>query len=197
MPRTGLTPQEIRKKAVEITVNKMRLLGFDKVRLTDIAHEMGISHAALYNHFPSKEALLDTVSELWLADIDDTLAKITESDMPPDEMIHLWFLALHRMKRERVLTDIELFKAFDVASANMRPFISAHLNNMKQMLEKIIKKAAYAGIIAAGHEETAMHVLFEGTMSFHHPNLVAEFSERDRENKLEVLIDTLLKGLAQ
>ena len=37
MPRTGLTAAEIKKKACDATVVKMREEGFEKVRLTDIA----------------------------------------------------------------------------------------------------------------------------------------------------------------
>ena len=41
MPRTGLTALEIKNKAVEATMVKMRQVGFDKVRLTDVAKKLG------------------------------------------------------------------------------------------------------------------------------------------------------------
>ena len=70
MPRTGLTASEIRQKAIDATMARMREDGFDKVRLTDIARELGLSHAALYAHFADRTALLDAVSEQWLSAID-------------------------------------------------------------------------------------------------------------------------------
>ena len=39
MPRTGSTAVEIREKAIDAAVASMREDGFDKVRLTDSAHE--------------------------------------------------------------------------------------------------------------------------------------------------------------
>ena len=63
MPRTGLTASEIKEKAIDLTIEKMRANGFDKVRLTDVAKSLGVSHAALYSHFKDKTALFDAVSE--------------------------------------------------------------------------------------------------------------------------------------
>ena len=59
MPRTGLSPEKARQRAVEIAVARIRENGFVKLRLADVAREMGVSHAALYAHFRDKAALLD------------------------------------------------------------------------------------------------------------------------------------------
>ena len=59
MPKTGLSAAEIRDKAIEVTVEQMRRHGFDRVRLVDIAKDLGVSHAALYSHFADRRALLD------------------------------------------------------------------------------------------------------------------------------------------
>ena len=66
MPKTGLTAAEIRDKALDVTIEQIRRYGFDKVRLVDIAKDLGVSHAALYTHFADRGALLDAVSERWL-----------------------------------------------------------------------------------------------------------------------------------
>ena len=76
MPRTGLTAEEIKAKSIELTIATMRKEGFDKVRLTDIAKALGVSHAALYSHFKDKTDLLDAVSDRWLIKIDEELATI-------------------------------------------------------------------------------------------------------------------------
>ena len=47
MPRTGLTADQIKERAVEAALVRMREVGFEKVRLTEIAKELGVSHAAL------------------------------------------------------------------------------------------------------------------------------------------------------
>jgi AcrR family transcriptional regulator len=37
MPRTGLSPEEIQEKAIDSAIARMREVGFERVRLTDIA----------------------------------------------------------------------------------------------------------------------------------------------------------------
>ncbi len=51
MPRTGMTAQQIRAKAIDITLACMRKHGFEKVRLSDVAKDLGVSHPAHYAHF--------------------------------------------------------------------------------------------------------------------------------------------------
>ena len=87
MPRTGLTSEEIKEKALQITEEKIRHYGFEKFRLTDIAKELKVSHAALYNHFPDKAALLDAISERWLTRMDTILKLITQKKASPRQLI--------------------------------------------------------------------------------------------------------------
>src|SRR5205085_2000141 len=116
MPRTGLTAEQIKEKAIEATLTKMREVGFEKVRLTDIAKELGVSHAALYMHFKDKSELLDAVSKIWLLELDETLESICRKRKDPCQKIHDWALAIHRAKLKKVRLDPELYNAFDMAS---------------------------------------------------------------------------------
>src|ERR1700759_2718896 len=107
MPKTGLSPDEIREKAIASTIARMRRHGFEKVSLVDVAADLGLSHAALYSYFADKAALLDAVSERWLRAMDDELEKIVHRDRDPLLKIHDWFMRLHQMKREKVQHDPE------------------------------------------------------------------------------------------
>ena len=80
MPRTGLAPAEIKSKAVEAAMTLMRQEGFDKVRLTDIARQLGVSHAALYLHFEDKRDLVFQVCEETFSKLVAELASL-ESDV--------------------------------------------------------------------------------------------------------------------
>ncbi len=70
MPRTGLTSEQLKAKAIDCAIAQMKLVGFQRVTLSDIAKDLGVSHAALYGHFADKSALFDAVSERWLLKID-------------------------------------------------------------------------------------------------------------------------------
>ncbi len=116
MPRTGRTAQETRTRAIDATLAHMRRHGFDRVRLSDVARDLGVSHAALYAHFADKAALLDAVTERWLAETRAALEEVRLRDGEPASGVENCFVTLYRLKRERVRRDPEAHRAFDVAA---------------------------------------------------------------------------------
>lgn len=196
MPKTGLTSEEIKEKALQIAEEKIRYYGFEKFRLTDIAKELKVSHAALYNHFPDKAALLDAISERWLNRMDYTLELITKKETSPRQLIIEWFLKYHELKKEKVLNDPELFKSFNMAAELLKPFILQHLYNLNEQLLVLVQKAIAAGEIHGESPEKIVQLLLEATVSFHHPRMVLDHKDEQRDVLLQKLVDVLLGGLA-
>ncbi|MDF2565899.1 MAG: transcriptional regulator, TetR family [Massilibacillus sp.] len=195
MPKTGLTSEKIKEKALQIAEEKIRYYGFEKFRLTDIAKELKISQAALYNHFPDKAALLDAISERWLVQMDNTLELITKQELPPRELIVKWFLKYHELKKEKVLKDPELYKSFNMAAELLKPFIIQHLDSLNQQLLMLVQKAIATGEIRAESPEYLVRLLFEATVSFHHPRMVLDHKDEYREGLLRKLVEVMLEGL--
>lgn len=196
MPRTGLTPSEIQDKAVEIAIEQMRAKGFEKVRLVDVAKEMGISHAALYSHFQDKTALFDAVSERWLVNLDKKQDLLVLEKRDPVQKIRTWFLNLHRMKLEKVKLDPELYKAFDMAAAESKPFIQTHLLNMRKQMSTLVIEAMDQKKLKKKDVNMVTEILITAGAAFTHPKLVAQYCEEDREPLLVQTIEAVLKGLA-
>lgn len=195
MPKTGLTSEEIKEKALQIAEEKIRYYGFEKFRLTDIAKELKISQAALYNHFPDKAALLDAISARWLVQMDSILELITQKKKPPRELIVEWFLKYHELKKEKVLKDPEIYKSFNMAAELLKPFILQHLNNLNQQLLALVQKAIAAGEMCGESPEYWVRILLESTVSFHHPRMVLEYKEEPREALLKDVVEVILAGL--
>lgn len=195
MPRTGLTAEQIKEKAIEATLTKMREVGFEKVRLTDIAKELGVSHAALYTHFKDKSDLLDAVSKLWLDKLDENLESICRERKDPCEKIRDWARAIHRAKVEKVRLDPELFNAFDMASQQFKPFVKRHLENLHRQLLALVGEAVADRKLPNRDAEAMTDIISASVMAFHHPRLVALHIEKERESLLDQVIDSVLKGL--
>ena len=195
MPRTGLTAAEISEKAIDATMAKMREDGFDRVRLTDIARELGVSHAALYAHFADKTALLDAVSERWLREIDERLEAVCRKRRDPTEKILSWMLLLHRAKVTKVLHDPELYKAFDLSTAVQKPFAQRHLDTMHAQLVGLVREAIAKRRLRDADPESMAEVIRESLMAFHHPKLVAQHIGEKREPLLRLVLESVLKGL--
>lgn len=195
MPRTGLSPNEIKNKAIELTIERMRADGFDKVRLVDVAKAIGVSHAVLYSHFANKSSLLDAVSESWLSGIDEELERICQSKKDPITKIHSWFRTLHRMKVEKVRRDPEPYKSFDLAVENQKPFVRRHLEtNQRQMVDLVTEAMATKKMRKANPDKIA-RILREAMSAFGHPKIVAQYIHEERELLLKQTLDVLLRGL--
>ena len=189
MPRTGLSPEEIRTRAVEITLDGMRISGFEKLRLSDVAKALGISHAALYAHFSNKAELFDAVVRAWLEEIEIELVQVSDDALPPHERILAWFETLYRLKRDRVRTDPQVYYAFGRAITHATPAALFHVQTLLAQLERLIVQADFAGDAS----ETAS-LLFEATAAFHYPTLVDKNAEVDRSSRLRTILLALLKG---
>lgn len=196
MPRTGLTAEDIKEKAIEATLAKMREVGFEKVRLTDIARELRVSHAALYSHFKDKSDLLDAVSERWLLSLDELLKSICRRRKDPVDKIHAWALTIHRAKIEKVRHDPELYRAFDMAAEHSKPFVKRHIETMHRQLSGLVTEAIAKRGLSRADPESMTKIILEATAAFHHPRLVAQFIDEPREELLHRVIDCVLVGLA-
>jgi AcrR family transcriptional regulator len=195
MPRTGLSALEIKSKAVDEAAAMMREVGFDKVRLTDVARKLGVSHAALYAHFEDKAALFDAVSERWLTQIDDSLAAICKKRGNPADKIVEWMLAFHRAKLAKVQHDPELYKSFDLTANLKKPYVRRHMETVRGQLVELATEAIAKRRLRGADPEAIATVLFESTMAFHHPKLVAAYAHEAREPVLRAVLDSVLRGL--
>lgn len=196
MPKTGLTQEQIRERAIEHTIARMRKFGYEKVRLSDIAKDMGITHAALYSHFADKAALFDAVSERFICDLDTQLEQVCEDKSIKSSLnrITKWFLVLHRAKREKVQNDPEIYRAFNYSAVIDKEFVKRHLELMNTQLTDLVQRAINDGSIRGTAPAIAM-MLLTATIDFHHPLMVAERTGDNREHLLEQILSAIYNGL--
>ena len=197
MPRTGLTSEQLKEKAIDCAIAQMQLVGFNRVTFSDIAKALGVSHAALYGHFADKAALFDAVSQRWLTKMDSQQEALCTERKSSDALERLvqWFIQLHRMKIQKVKHEPELFKAFNYSAQIEKPFVKKHMATMHRQLSTIVSQAMDSGLIRAKSADTVVALLFEATIGFHHPALVAISVGENRERLLRKLLDTLIDGL--
>lgn len=194
MPKTGLTSDQLKQKAIACTIERMRKFGYEKVRLSDIAKDLGVTHAALYSHFADKAALFDAVTEKWLLDVDEKLAAHCDPSKDPLECITNWCVELHKAKREKVQFDPELYRAFNFCAQIDKPFVQHHISTMRLQLKDLVERALVQKLIRGDAQEIVEQIL-DATTSFHHPSLVVYFIEQDREPELRKLLQVFFRGL--
>ena len=196
MPKTGLTATEIRDKAIDVTIEQMRRYGFDRVRLVDVAKDLGVSHAALYTHFADRGALLDAVSERWVNALEISLETICRKSKDPVAKMHEWFQKLYSAKREKVLNDPELYKSFNAAAEQRKQFYTNHLTHANRQLTRLVEEAVAEKKLAKCPVARTVVLLLEATTSFHNPNLVTQHVHEKREQLLKQVLDAVINGLS-
>ena len=195
MPRTGLTKDQSLRKIIELAEKKIRKSGFKHLKLTQLASELGVSHAALYKHVSSKEALLDLISEKWLLEMDGHLKRISQEPIDAYELLLKWFTTYHKLKLNKVRNDPEIYKTFNMAVEKKKDFVQNHLNELNDQLSQIVEQGKETELYRRFSTAVTVDLLMGSTASFHHPFLVVEQQEKDRIQELKSLLDTLVMGL--
>ena len=192
MPRTGLSSEELKQAAVQSALNRIRAVGFDKVRLSDVAKDIGVSDGAVYGHLTGNAALLGAVVGGWVQENGGSRAKVLGRSGSPQDRIVEWFVTLYRMKRRKALEDPEPHRAFDIASALEKPFVVAHLDTL---IGQLIQLFSDLQPQTPGETEAKARLVYAATACFHHPTLVAQSARDDLEPQLREILMLVLRGM--
>jgi AcrR family transcriptional regulator len=185
----------MRQAALEAAETVIRRHGVERTRIVDIARIVGVNHALLYRHFKDKAALIDAVSERWLAHLQDDLGRIASDDGDPVVRMKQWFSTLYRAMRERRQADPELYRSFALAHDEGRGFIGKHGAAIRWQLAKLVTAAMQSGQFGDGNPLETAVLLFDATTAFHHPMMIDEQAGADRQAALDQLLGVLIGGL--
>jgi AcrR family transcriptional regulator len=178
------------------TEDVLRRFGPAKATVVDVARALGVSHAAVYRHFPSKAALREAVTRRWLGRVyDDLTAVAADTRRDPPDRLRAWLVALFRAKRRAATTDPELFATFRALAEEHSAAAAEHVTTLLAQLEGIVAAGVTGGDFAAADPAAAARAVFEATSSFHHPAHLDEWQRPDRERLLADVCDLLVNGL--
>jgi AcrR family transcriptional regulator len=72
-----------REKILDVAIDSIARRGFEAVSVRDIAREVGIRESSIYNHFKSKDEILDTIIGYFIAE----LTRSDPSEEPMEAML--------------------------------------------------------------------------------------------------------------
>ena len=130
MERPGVTPEAIVGEAARLFAER----GYDQTHMRSIARRLGVTHAALYNHFPDKVGILVGVVRVAIDGLLEHLDEVAASDVPEEERFdtalrnHIRFIAEHV---DVIATLFESEYALpDVTKAELRAFRRAYRDGL-------------------------------------------------------------------
>lgn len=158
-----LTAERILEAAEEV----LRRHGPQKANVVDVARALGVSHGAVYRHFPSKQALREAVTRRWLHRFHAVLEPIDEP--------RAWIRALSAAKRDTAHDDPELFATYSALCDEQSAVVEEHVAWMIGQLEAMVGDNG--------------RPLLQATTRFHHPAHVAEWNDPEIGRDLERVLD--------
>ena len=88
-PRRRLAPEERRAQIIEAARALFSEGGLERVSMRNIARHVGITQAAIYQHFEDKDAILFAVAERFFVQLIDRKTKYDNPALPPVDRLRL------------------------------------------------------------------------------------------------------------
>ncbi|HEY8580162.1 MAG TPA: TetR/AcrR family transcriptional regulator [Beijerinckiaceae bacterium] len=198
MPRNA-PPEPTDSRILEIAADHVRRFGLARTTVVSIAAEAGMSHANVYRYFPSKESLIDALTDHWLKPIEAGLHDIADGPDPADDKLERIVSALYRAYRNKVETDPNLFKIFVEAMEEGRAISRRHRSRLQAEILRVIDEGMQGGVFRAGDQRRAMALIFDGLHRFIHPVSVRLDRDAPREQmdaRFERLTRVVLRALS-
>ena len=184
-----------RDRILEAAEDVLRRFGPAKATVVDVARALGVSHGSVYRHFPSKAALRDAVSKLWLTRVSDPLAAVAAGDGPAPERLRRWLDLLIATKRSRALDDPELFATYMVLANDAREVVTEHVQTLVGQIAAILRSGVERGEFSGIDADTIARAVFDATSRFHKPVHAAEWADPGIDAAFEAVWALILNGL--
>lgn len=186
-----LTPERILEAAEDV----LRRFGPSKATVVDVARVLGVSHGSVYRHFPSKAALRDAVTKLWLDRVLEPLEAVVVEDSPAPVRLRHWIDLLIATKRRRAFDDPELFANYMELTAEAREVVKAHVDHMAAQLTQILADGVARGEFTISDPAAVSRAILDATARFHNPVHAAEWSDPGTDVAFERVWSLILPGL--
>ena len=79
---TQLPSETTAQRIMASCVEEIRAFGADRVTVVSVARRAAMTHANVYRHFETKEALFDAITLGWLKSLETRLAEIADAPDP-------------------------------------------------------------------------------------------------------------------
>jgi AcrR family transcriptional regulator len=186
-----LTREDILQAAEDV----LRRFGPAKATVVDVARALGVSHGSVYRHFPSKVALRDAVTALWMARITDPLGAIVHKAAPASARLRLWLETLVAQKQAKARAEPELFATYLALALEATEMVRAHVAHLEADIAAIIADGVTHGEFAVADVPAAARAVLDATARFHNPVHASTWTSAQIDAELNAVVTLVLAGL--
>ena len=166
--------EDTRARIMETAEALFRRLGFGKTTVADIAAELRMSPANVYQFFPSKIAIVEAICQRCLSEVEEKAWTVSRSKAPAGQRMERLFLEILAYHKENLLIEKRVHDMVLVAIEQNWNAILAHKEVMRTVVELILRDGIEAGEFEPVDPRETSHVLMRSLVGFCHPVLIAQ-----------------------
>lgn len=189
--------KSVRDAILDATDEMLRLFGYRKMTIDDLAREVGIGKGTVYLHFPSKEEIALCHIDRIIERLKVELWKIADSDISPEKKIK-------KMLIERVMFRFDAVQHYTTSLnellAQVRPRLlerrKRYFQEEANIFAKVLSEAKSAGDFVGDAAGVSQSLLIATNSLLPYSLSTFELGSRDEiETKVKRMADLLLKGI--
>lgn len=161
------------QRILELASDHLRRFGPRRTTIVGIAEAAGMSHANVYRYYPSKEALFEAVTSLWLKPLEEQLHVIVQGQDPAYDKLERALTALQSAYREKRDSDPILFRLLCDAIEQGGGIARKHRNKVQAEIQAIVEEGIGSGAFRMQDRRRAMALVFDLAHRFIQPVAIA------------------------
>ena len=195
MPRPETDIEATRGKIMDAADRIIQDRGAISFTMTDLATAVGMSPSNLYRFFENKDALAEAMAGEWFAELLVIMEELVSADMPVEEKLYQFFARRVVIKRARYEDDPELFEAYMELGDEHFEVIKGYVDLADHYMASILAEAMEKGYFKGMELDTVVSLVNTMVQPFCNPRLMMQMMHLATEERLRIVIDTILNGM--
>jgi AcrR family transcriptional regulator len=195
-PQLKTKPDDTRARIMDTADALFRRLGYAKTTVADIAAELGMSPANVYRFFPSKNAIVESICQRCLSELDSKAWAVARAPGSAASRLEQLFAEIFNYHNDNLITETRVHDIVLVAMENNWAAIEAHVEMIRAVIEKILRDGIEKGEFDQVDARETSVLVKRAMVHFCHPMLVAEcLQEGEGETEARETARFLLRAI--
>ncbi|MEL6346329.1 MAG: TetR/AcrR family transcriptional regulator [Myxococcota bacterium] len=169
--------------------------GHDRLRITAIARQLGMSHANIYRYFENRQALVEAVAAKHLRRSLQVVRDVVEGPGSVAERLEGCFVAMAQHKLSQVADGSHQVAAMVLEAAP--PLAAQHFQQQHAQIVRLLAEGVADGGLRTLDPDAVAATVIDAATAIYHPGLVARSDPSTLLARARALARLLLQGLEQ
>ena len=173
---------------------QLRRVGPERFRVTEVARDLGMSHANIYRFFTSRQALIGALAEGWYERAQAGVLAAAARPGTAVDRLERFVVEFLRLKRSQV-EDIHVRRVLEAIIEDAPEMPERRLDVIRSTISDIIKDGIATGEFRQTDAAAAAAAIVDATAAFYRPSLVSMAPLDVLEPRARAVVALIVNGL--